>query len=59
RHDVLPSSDARRTHQVASGDTLWSLSQRYGVSVEQLKRWNDISDHRSVRIGQKIRVALP
>ena len=59
RHGVLASSDAGRTHQIASGDTLWSLSQRYGVSVEQLKRWNDISDHRSVRVGQKLRVEGP
>jgi membrane-bound lytic murein transglycosylase D len=59
RHGALASSDAGRTHQIASGDTLWSLSQRYGVSVQQLKRWNDISDHRSVRVGQKLRVEAP
>jgi membrane-bound lytic murein transglycosylase D len=48
-----------QSHEISSGDTLWSLAQRYGVSVDQLKRWNDIADHRSVRLGQKLRVYSP
>lgn len=27
-------------HTVAAGETLWAISQRYGVSVSKLKRWN-------------------
>ena len=33
-----------RTYKVRSGDSLWSISQKFpSVSVEQLKKWNDIS----------------
>ncbi|WP_461304422.1 LysM peptidoglycan-binding domain-containing protein [Aureisphaera sp.] len=33
-----------KTYTVKNGDSLWSISQKFpGVSVEQLKKWNDIS----------------
>jgi len=44
-------------YQVQSGDTLWAISRKYGVSVEDLKSWNDIRNDR-VRPGQRIRVIL-
>jgi membrane-bound lytic murein transglycosylase D len=35
---------ARATHRVRAGDTLWSISQRFGVGLAELCRWNKISD---------------
>ncbi|WP_299883639.1 LysM peptidoglycan-binding domain-containing protein [uncultured Lacinutrix sp.] len=33
-----------KTYKVKSGDSLWSISQKFpGVSVENIKEWNDIS----------------
>ena len=33
-----------RTYKVKSGDSLWSISQKFpGITVDQLKKWNDIS----------------
>jgi membrane-bound lytic murein transglycosylase D len=29
-----------RVHVVRRGDTLWGIAQRYGVSVDDLRRWN-------------------
>ena len=40
------------THVVQSGDTAWNISQRYGVSVDQLIAANGGSA--TVRLGQKI-----
>jgi murein DD-endopeptidase MepM/ murein hydrolase activator NlpD len=40
------------THVVQSGDTAWNISQRYGVSVDQLIAANGGSP--TVRLGQKI-----
>lgn len=30
---------------VHKGDTLWKLSKQYGVSVESIKKWNNLSDN--------------
>ncbi|HEX7927096.1 MAG TPA: LysM peptidoglycan-binding domain-containing protein, partial [bacterium] len=32
----------KKGHKVQSGDTLWSISQRYGVELADLKRWNGL-----------------
>jgi membrane-bound lytic murein transglycosylase D len=46
-------------HQVAEGETLWSVAQQYGVSVDDLKRWNRIRHARSLRPGLSLRVGGP
>ena len=38
---------------------LWSVAQRYGVSVDDLKRWNNIEDHLALRAGQSLTVHMP
>lgn len=40
-------------HEVIKGDTLYSLSKRYNISVEDLKRKNNISDT-GISIGQQL-----
>lgn len=47
------------THQLAAGETLWSVAQRYGVTVEDLKRWNRISQAKSVRAGTQLSLVAP
>jgi len=41
------------TYRVQSGDVLGKIADRYGVSVKQLKEWNDLSTS-MIRIGQKL-----
>jgi len=41
-------------HKVEKGETLWRISRRYGVDLEQLIRANRISDSTSIEIGQQI-----
>jgi membrane-bound lytic murein transglycosylase D len=39
------NSTEKRTYLVKSGDSLWSISNKLsGVSVQNLKEWNDIWD---------------
>ncbi|MEQ8423469.1 MAG: LysM peptidoglycan-binding domain-containing protein [Cyclobacteriaceae bacterium] len=45
-------------HQVAPKETLFSISRDYGVSVQQLKEWNNLTGS-NLDIGQTIRVAEP
>lgn len=43
-------------YTVKSGDTLWSISQKFpGVSIQNLKDWNDISGSK-LRPGMKLKV---
>ncbi len=44
-------------HTVRWGDTLWIVSQRYGVTLAELRRWNDIRPGSSdINVGQRLRV---
>ncbi|HNQ39320.1 MAG TPA: LysM peptidoglycan-binding domain-containing protein [Candidatus Cloacimonas sp.] len=40
-------------HIIKKGDTLYSLSKRYGTTVDELKRLNNLSDN-NLSIGQKL-----
>jgi murein DD-endopeptidase MepM/ murein hydrolase activator NlpD len=42
-------------HTVRKGDTLYALSKRYGVSVDEIKKLNGMSDS-SLSIGQKLKM---
>jgi len=48
-----------KTHTLAVGETLWSVAQRYGVTVEDIQRWNNIKDHRNIPAGKQLVVAAP
>jgi LysM repeat protein len=60
---VLPSDSPAQapsdsTYTVQSGDTLYSIAQRFGVSVEALQRWNDLAGT-ALQVGQTLRVRPP
>lgn len=42
-------------HTVVQGDTLWNISRRYGITVEELKKLNNKSDN-NIKIGMRLRV---
>ncbi len=47
-------------YTVQAGDTLWSIAQKYeGVTVEQIRQWNNMSKSSNLKVGQKIKVILP
>ena len=41
-------------HTVVSGDNLWDISRKYGVSVEQIRKLNGLSHNDVLKIGQKL-----
>ncbi len=43
-------------HTVVSGDTVYSLSQRYGSTVQQIKDWNGLDANFTIYVGQVLRV---
>ena len=46
----------RVTHRVRRGETLSVIARRYRVSVQDLQRWNNISDPRTLRAGATLTV---
>lgn len=48
---------ASRYHTVRWGDTLWIVSQRYGVTLQNLRRWNNIpAGETLLKTGQRLRI---
>jgi LysM repeat protein len=45
-------------HTVAAGETLYSISRQYNVSVQQLKEWNSLAAN-EVQIGQTLFLTQP
>lgn len=41
-------------HQVQAGETLYRISRRYGLSVEQLRTYNDLAANADIYPGQKL-----
>jgi membrane-bound lytic murein transglycosylase D len=45
-------------HTVKAGDTLWDIARAYdGVTVDQIKKLNNLSKNSKLQIGQKLKVA--
>jgi LysM repeat protein len=47
------SPDGGTTHIVAAKETMFSISQAYNVSIEDIKQWNNLTDN-SLSIGQEL-----
>lgn len=47
----------RATYTVRKGDSLWSISRRFGVSTKQLRVWNRLGWDNTIRPGQKLKVS--
>lgn len=50
-----PKAEEFMNHTVAQGETMFSISQKYGVKVDQIKEWNELPDT-GVKIGQQLKI---
>lgn len=49
---------SRETHHtVRAGDTAFSIAKRYGISLQQLRTWNNLPASMVVQKGQRLKVA--
>jgi len=44
-----------RSHRVKRGETLFSISQRYGVELAELRKWNKLKGNK-IQVGQNLRL---
>ncbi len=50
-----PTISQTTIHKVLTGETLYSISRKYNVSVSDIKVWNNMNDN-SISIGQNIKI---
>jgi LysM repeat protein len=50
------AAPSERIHEIAVGDTLSNVAQRYGVELANLAAYNQILDYNHVVLGQKLRI---
>lgn len=48
------SSAQPKQHQVASGETAWSIARKYDVTVQDLADWNGLPGNMTLRVGQRL-----
>ena len=41
---------------VKQGDKVAKIAEKYGVTIAQIKKWNNIPDINKVKIGQKLKI---
>jgi LysM repeat protein len=51
------ASAEKQYHTVQKGDTLYRISKKYGISVEELRKLNNLSGDQALRTGQKLLVS--
>jgi LysM repeat protein len=50
-------STEKQYHTVQKGESLYGISKKYGISVEELRKQNDLSVDQPLRAGQKLLVS--
>jgi len=56
---VIPTPESSRIHMVQPGETLWSISRRYGTTVETIIQDNRITSPYVIFPGQKLVIGKP
>lgn len=46
------------TYVVKRGDTLWDIAEAFGVLLERLLTWNNLSTRSSLRVGDRLKIFL-
>lgn len=54
RTQNTPRGATRINHTVASGDTLWEIARRYGVSTRSLAKWNGMAPGDTLSVGRRL-----
>jgi len=56
KSDFISTETVKSIHKVTSGETLFSISKKYGVSVESLQVWNNLKSN-TLKAGQTLVVS--
>ncbi|MDB5116788.1 MAG: LysM peptidoglycan-binding protein [Mucilaginibacter sp.] len=56
KDSLIQSTPTDKLYTIKQGDTLYNISKRFGLTVDELKALNNMADN-SIKIGQKLVVA--
>jgi mannosyl-glycoprotein endo-beta-N-acetylglucosaminidase/LysM domain-containing protein len=56
KDSIIQNTPAEKVYTVKQGDTLYNISKRFGLTVDDLKALNNMADN-NIKIGQKLVVA--
>lgn len=49
--------DDPKKHTVATGEGLYSIAKKYGVTMKEIRKWNNLADDDVLRVGQVLIVS--
>ncbi|MFD0752117.1 glucosaminidase domain-containing protein [Mucilaginibacter calamicampi] len=53
KDSIIQNTPTEKLHTVVTGDTLYNISKRFGLSVDELKALNNMADN-NIKLGQKL-----
>ncbi|WP_258105274.1 LysM peptidoglycan-binding domain-containing protein [Marinoscillum sp. MHG1-6] len=51
---TTPTQSSRKVHIVQPGESLWGISKKYEVKVEEIQSWNNLTPQSSLSIGLEL-----
>lgn len=62
QYNALPENERFaprfKTHRIKKGESLWTISKKYGVSIHDLASRNKIRNRHKIRVGQKLIIPI-
>lgn len=56
---ILKGTDEEKIHTVVEGDSIWSISRKYDLSIDNIQKANPKLNPEKIKIGQKINLIVP
>ncbi|MGD9005842.1 MAG: LysM domain-containing protein, partial [Desulfobacterales bacterium] len=56
---VAKTAAPSKIHTVKQGETLYRISRRYNLTVDQLRQYNQLDSKAAIYPGQKLKVSSP
>ncbi len=51
---IIPGPPGDAIHKVAAGESLWSIGQKYGLTIKELQQANQLHNPALIQIGQEL-----
>lgn len=56
---IIDGTNEVKTHKVVPGETFWSISRKYDITVEELEKANPDANSARIQIGQELSLIVP